>query len=150
MENTDILIALLLSAFVLLPIFAFFGEDIFDFFYDFFDDKHIKRVVRAAKKGNMIPLAKRIVKNQGNYGTFYGICHDWFTEKERTEIMNICFNLIRLKKFPKNPQEKEDRIKKLKTKFQVNDWEPEYDMVKEANEMINAAKAKKAKAKKIN
>lgn len=151
MESIDFLVygfsAVVLVITIACAFEAFVG---FEAVVDFFSDKQIKRVVRAAKKGNMLPLANRIVKDRGRYGAFYGICHDWFTEKERTEIMNICFNLIRLKKFPKNPQEKEDNIGKLKRKFQMNDWDPEYDAVKEACERINAAEAKKAKAKKIN
>ena len=68
--------------------------------------------------------------------------------------MNIWFNLIRLKKFPKNPQEKEDKIGKLKRKFQVNGWDPEYNEAEEFKDDGDGgskkAEAIKAKAKKIN
>lgn len=160
MESIDFLVygfsAVVLVITIAVAFEAFVGfEAVVDFFCDHCTKKQVRRWkkrvnrrVRAAKKGNMLPLAKEIVKDKGRDTICYSC--DTFTEKERTEIMNICFNLIRLKKFPKNPQEKEDKIGKLKRKFQVNGWDPEYDEVKEVCERINAAEAKKAKAKKIN
>lgn len=125
---------------------------VFDVFCDKLRDKNIERLVRAAKKGNMVPLAKQIIKDEY---CIRDIHCNLFTEKERGEIMNICFNLIRLKKFPKISEEMElSRVWSLKREFRLNGWSPECNEAEKFKDdgdgESKKAEAIKAKAKKIN
>lgn len=128
------------------------SEGVFDAFCDKLRDKNIERLVRAAKKGNMVPLAKQIIEDEY---CIRNIHCSLLTEKERGEIMNICFNLIRLKKFPKNSEEMElSRVWRLKREFRINGWSHERNEEEEFKDDGDGgskkAEAIKVKAKKIN
>lgn len=149
------ILTLLSLLLLLVVIVVYIDPNIIEDVLDFFRDENIERLVRAAKKGNMLPLAKRIIKDKHYiYDILCYVRCDRFTEKERGEIMNICFNLIRLKKFPKNSEKMELEVRKLEEKFQSNGWNPEYNEAEEFKDDGDGgskkAEAIKAKAKKIN
>lgn len=70
------------------------------FLADLIHEVYANNLVKKAKQGNFIPLAKRIIKHRYDYTEYIESAKKALSEEEKISLKNVCLNLIYMQ--PKN------------------------------------------------